>query len=399
MAIQTVRSCGETAMLAFAGSDDSIISKSSTVNTVTRYKAGINACAAWYAHKTGADQFGTAIIVPFTDAAYHDTVASPNNIQNSVYPEVNGDMQYPNQKTGDMHAKLPSYYSNAPGSKFSTTGGMVWQPFDQTDDVTVFAANSTVFGTTETVLQTYAHADSWLLEQALLCSKPHSVKLTLFGVETTRYHKGTPACDSVMSTVCTMNTSIIKPRVGTGGDQGVKNDEANWLHLSKACRCIRDQKRLEARYASSSLPIQCFSSVCGVAHSPGVYASQTQMRGCSAKLCQQVLRVHGDDMLVNGHQQIFCGDQQYNVSDYAGDNAPNPADKEDIRNAMAEQLKAQQQENPIVTPVFVLALGFMVMALGLLVLYFVLRWREGKAQRAQKADTAAERIMRNLEGQ
>ena len=126
---------------------------------------------------------------------------------------------------------------------------------------------------------------SWQEAQARACIGIERFGFT--GINIVRYQQGSPICDRIMEQFCINSAFIANPQ------------------YKKACGCILHQKRLIEKYGTLDIPVACFASQCAN-EDPSVYKTRRMSQGCSAKLCQQIIRIHGDGIKVQGNQTIEC---------------------------------------------------------------------------------------------
>lgn len=211
-----------------------------------------------------------------------------------------------------------------------------------------------VNGTVQNMRVSYTD-HSWENNVFAYCSGQR--KLTLGGIEVKRYTMGSPICDDFMTRMCTNDAFV-----------------STTPNATKVCACIIESRRLQYQYAGMDLPVQCFSQLCA-SNSPMVYRTAVQQAGCSAKLCQQILDIHGSDISRKGQQEVVCNDQYYDLNDPTKP----PVDAEII-------VPKPTPTSPIDTTFFV-SLGILLVMVFLIVVYFVrnyiLSHRQAKNQEAQ----------------
>ncbi len=187
--------------------------------------------------------------------------------------------------------------------------------------------------------------------------------LTIASIPIRRYSNGSPACDDLMRKVCS-NTAELT---------------ANPALLLR-CGCILEQKRLEAVFAGINLPSQCFTSVCSLSND-NVYRTRQQLEGCSARLCTQLLQVHGSNILAEGVQQVVCNGELFNLTSFS-------ASTDDTNVPFVSQVPANAYNAINLGPLFYISLVLLVIVLILVILWIV-RGVRGKylRQREERAFT------------
>ncbi len=158
--------------------------------------------------------------------------------------------------------------------------------------------NTFVSGSTKQIQISFANSDNkvvtWEELQTQWCTKGVSIA----GISISRYTNGTPTCDAIMEAACSNTAHLtINPELDT------------------QCTCVNEQKSLEARFADLNIPSQCFSAVCNIANNTDVYKLHSQLSGCSARLCSQVLSIHGSSIFLESSESIICNGTVYSVSD------------------------------------------------------------------------------------
>jgi hypothetical protein len=185
---------------------------------------------------------------------------------------------------------------------------------------------------------------NWEELQVLWCTKGVSVA----GIPIARYTSGTSACDSIMTSACT-NTANLTIDV----------------ELNVQCQCVLENLNLQSKFANLNLPSQCFSSVCNIANND-VYRLKSQLTGCSARLCSQVLSIHGSFLAVNGQQSVICNGEVYQISSVP-DVSPVP---------LVSVVQPVYASYNIATPTFFIALGILLMLFVVCILWGVRTIRE-----------------------
>lgn len=121
-------------------------------------------------------------------------------------------------------------------------------------------------------------------------------RLAIAGVPVERYGNGTPACDPIVEELCQNSAELA----------------ANPAY-QKLCTCILQEKRLQEQFAGLNLPVQCFAEVCND-DDPGVYKTVEMTKGCSARLCLQIVEINGSAIASQGYQKLLCNGETYSVS-------------------------------------------------------------------------------------
>jgi len=190
-------------------------------------------------------------------------------------------------------------------------------------------------------IQISQNAGDWTAQQFLYCTGQQ--KLTIGTIPIQRYGQGTPACDSIVPQFCA-NTAYL-----------IANPFAQ-----KACACINEQARLELQFQGLDLPVQCFTDVCSEAD-PQVYKTANQLKGCSARLCVQILTINGSAIASEGFQTMTCDGQVYSTSTGTTNATPVP-------------VSTSTPGGPSLGIVFYVALGLLVFMVILLVVWGIRRF-------------------------
>jgi len=120
----------------------------------------------------------------------------------------------------------------------------------------------------------------------------------------TSFVPGSEECDAYMTTYC--NTPEFA--------------------YSKECACIVDEAKLRREFCepgstatvcadntslASALPVTCFGKNC----SNGGYRWQRMLRQkCTITLCEQVVNLLGDDIVIKGGSKLYCGNREIDVA-------------------------------------------------------------------------------------
>jgi len=196
-------------------------------------------------------------------------------------------------------------------------------------------------GSVQNIKIEYTDSNNWDEQRFLYCIGRQ--KLSIGGIPIQRYGNGTVACDDIVPQFCA-NTAFL-----------IANDFAE-----KACACINEQARLELQFQGLDLPVQCFSDVCSNAD-PQVYKTGNQLKGCSARLCVQILTINGSAIADEGFQTLTCDGVVYNVNNQTTNTTPVP-------------VSTSTPGGPGLGIVFYVALGLLVFVVILLVIFFVRRF-------------------------
>jgi hypothetical protein len=132
--------------------------------------------------------------------------------------------------------------------------------------------------------------DTWETLQFEWCTGKDRV--TFAGVTLERYQPGGAFCDDLVGRMCADSSFVNTP----------------------VCRCFREQTRIQAQFSGIDLPVQCFMDACGET-GDGAYRTKEQQSGCSAKICQQIIKINGSSILSQGYQTLECNNQIYRVGD------------------------------------------------------------------------------------
>lgn len=181
----------------------------------------------------------------------------------------------------------------------------------------------------------------WSVQQFLYCTG--QAKLSIGGIAIQRYSNSSAACDEIVPQFC-LNTAFL-----------IANPFAE-----KACACINEQARLNLQFQGLDLPVQCFSDVCSDAD-PQVYKTGNQAKGCSARLCVQILTINGSAIAAEGFQTLTCAGVVYNTSTGTTNTTPVP-------------VSTATPGGPSLGVVFYVALGLLVFMIILLVVFFLRRF-------------------------
>jgi len=190
----------------------------------------------------------------------------------------------------------------------------------------------------------------WQTMQFVFCTAPRNKRYTFAGITIQRYAEGSDFCDSLVTDMC-QDTTVAQT-------------------YPDACRCILRQQAIQTQFASINLPVQCFLSLCDDT-TDGVYRTKQQQSGCSARICSQVISVHGNSILSQGYQTLECDGQIYNVADTARNAVID--DGGDFSNA-TQGLNLTAKAGFHFGTEFFASLGMLVIVLFLLLLWGLNRW-------------------------
>lgn len=185
---------------------------------------------------------------------------------------------------------------------------------------------------------------SWKETQARACIDLDVIGFN--GIDIFRYQKGSPTCDRIMEQFCIDSAFLANPQ------------------YQKACSCIQHQKRLLEKYGNLDIPVACFASQCAN-EDPAVYRTRRMRTGCSVQLCQQIIRIHGDQIKAQGNQTIECNGSSQQVVPTI-----------DKKNSVQED--EQEPSKPITLKfgsLFYTSLISLGVIIFLLILFFIRRYR------------------------
>jgi hypothetical protein len=135
----------------------------------------------------------------------------------------------------------------------------------------------------------------------------------------TSYQPASTECDNVMSSWC--------------------NHPENATKIE--CNCLVDEANLQATYClpgntsslcadqtlSSMMPVTCFGKKC----SQGGYRWARMLnQRCNITVCQQVISIVGDDIVVKGGSELWCGNRALAPNDVSPTPADDPPDTDTI---------------------------------------------------------------------
>lgn len=122
------------------------------------------------------------------------------------------------------------------------------------------------------------------------------------------YLPGSEECDAFMNSYCLRNI-----------------DDSSNKQARADCACLIDEKTLRDTYCEpgntsdlcanretlpSALPVTCFGKNC----SNGGYRWRRMMnQKCSITLCEQVITLLGDDIVIKGGSKLYCGNREIDV--------------------------------------------------------------------------------------
>ena len=183
----------------------------------------------------------------------------------------------------------------------------------------------------------------WFLTQIQACNGTNPLKIANNLVNS--YGDGTDLCDPIMERAC--NSTIIQ----TDPD------------LSVSCECIVEKQKLQQQFAGLDLPVECFLDICNK-EGRGIYHTKQQKQGCNARICEQIFRVHGYDLIANGQQTMKCSGEVYNVNNFVNQ----------VNTTATVGLPTPQVPKATLhfTPLFYGALGLMCL-MGLLLVVWLIR--------------------------
>lgn len=208
--------------------------------------------------------------------------------------------------------------------------------------------NVAVNGSTESFRYSFIKS-TWFETQAAMCI--NDADNSIAGIKIARYGSGTPACDLIMSEICD-NSALL-------------NSSPD---LATACVCIIEQKKLNQQFAGIDLPIHCFLDICSDSN-PKVYKTVASKNGCSAKLCRQVLDLHGTAISSQGFQAVSCNGKVVSVDQ----NLPKPVNIPDVT-TIQEAEQAHKPKEPEIGSLFYISLGLLVFMVVLLLAWVIRRY-------------------------
>lgn len=210
----------------------------------------------------------------------------------------------------------------------------------------------------------------WLLTQIQACTGVQPLKIANNLVKS--YGDGTDLCDPIMERACA--SSIVQ----TDPD------------LSVSCECIVEKQKLQQQFAGLDLPVECFLDICNK-EGTGIYHTKQQKQGCNARICEQIFRVHGYDIIANGQQTLKCSGEVYNVSNFV--NKVNTTATVNLPTPALPKAKLH------FTPLFFGALGLMVL-MGLLLIVWIIRrsviYKRAKSQKKKQLESILSQDLKNI---
>ncbi len=210
---------------------------------------------------------------------------------------------------------------------------------------------------------------TWELQQFRYCTGKDT--LTLGDIKIKRYGLGTPACDIIVPEMCANTAFAI-----------------TYLLDPKACACINEQIRIRIQFAGVNMPVQCFSSICSTTE-PGIYRTAEQLQGCSARMCRQIIFLHGSQIAAEGWQNLLCNGQVYSL-DNPIPSFPTEADD-------GSSKSPSSSDAVVLGPEFYIALGLLMLMIMLLIIFFIRGYvTSRRAKRAENAEilSSLERVVR-----
>lgn len=208
-------------------------------------------------------------------------------------------------------------------------------------------------------------AGDWDMQEFLWCIADPKDKPTFYDYPLQRYQTGSAFCDKHVTELC-QDTGIVQ--------QNPK--------FAIACQCILQQQKMEVEYAGLDIPAQCFLNVCD-GSTDGVYRTSGQQRGCTAKICQQIIALNGSGISSNGTQELECNNKVYNVQDEVTNAATGNTDFDP--NVLAPKVSSGFH----LGREFYVALGFLIIVFFLLLLWGLHRWTEQRAAQQYKKEREA----------
>ncbi len=238
-----------------------------------------------------------------------------------------------------------------------------------TDDEQCFCGTDlAVNGSVEKISFEFINS-TWELQQFRYCTGEDT--LTLGDIKIKRYGLGTPACDIIVPEMCANTAFAI-----------------TYLLNPKACACINEQIRIRIQFAGVNMPVQCFSSICSTTE-PGIYRTAEQLQGCSARMCRQIIFLHGSQIAAEGWQNLLCNGQVYSL-DNPIPSFPTEADD-------GSSKSPSSSDAVVLGPEFYIALGLLMLMIMLLIIFFIRGYvTSRRAKRAENAEilSSLERVVR-----
>lgn len=167
-------------------------------------------------------------------------------------------------------------------------------------------------------------------------------ELTIGGTKVKRYGQATEACDEIMFNYCLSSVS--------GSNLLDDPNAANY------CQCIWAKQALDSKLANLDLPVNCFEQACNVA-TPFVYRTRENQNACTGSLCQQIIKLFGQDLVVSGIQNMICNGTALSVASDIPATANNNAN-----NNNSSSLTNSSSSGLSLTPLFFGALAILCVA-------------------------------------
>lgn len=101
-------------------------------------------------------------------------------------------------------------------------------------------------------------------------------------------------------------------------------DGSNYADI--ACNCFREQDDIRERVPDSVLPVRCLGQSCSFA---GYQTDNMYNQGCSVTICQQIIELHGTDLIDASSGTLYCGYQSYAIGNTPTPTTVTPVDNGD----------------------------------------------------------------------
>ncbi len=219
-----------------------------------------------------------------------------------------------------------------------------------------------ISGSTESMTIKYDEG-TWAKQQAYYCI--NGLNVAGQNINTYDRTQPSPICDVVMESYCSDNSNLANP-------EG-----------KLACSCILEKRRIQNQFAGIDLPVQCFTGVCNT-DNPKVYVpSINKTQGCNARLCQQVIKIHGSSISANGNQSLLCDGTINRIPSNQPVFTPVP---------ISFVTPTQQSSGFEAGPVFFISIGIFVIMLILVVVWVIRRFVINKKKREKKSEQVVNRV-------
>lgn len=195
--------------------------------------------------------------------------------------------------------------------------------------------------------------------------------LNVGGQTIKRYGQGTDACDEIMTNYCL--SSISSTQISSN------QDSANY------CTCIWSKQALDAKFTGLNLPVNCFEASCNTA-TPFMYRTKQDQQQCTGSLCQQIIKLVGNDLVVSGIQNMLCNGSSVPLGLDSSNNTSNNNNSSSGSGNLLSNSNDNIDNNGFqITSLFYGALA--ILALGFLMAFIWLWRRHIISQRKKKVET------------